>query len=232
MKNQIKLILVFALVAIGSKTRAQTSEASRDLGIFNAVEVANSIEAELIKGEAYKVEIFASGIDESNIETEVEDRQLKVKIGKGSFGSNSVKVKITYAGELDKIEASTSAKIFVKDVIKSKNLTLFAQTSSYLEAKVNVLKLKLEANTNGKLFVEGSTTDLDLEAYTKANISADGLVTENAEVRTNTAAESVVTVKSSIKGTAGTAGKVWYIGDPGMVDVKTNTGGDIARKKN
>ncbi|GAB3656915.1 hypothetical protein GCM10028791_29110 [Echinicola sediminis] len=231
MKKHISIILTLTLLLAFRVAFGQTSEATRDLSIFNGVEVSNSIEAELIKGDRYQIEIVASGIDAANVETEIKDRQLKVKMGRGNFGSNSVKAIITYAGELDKVTTSTSAKVFVKDMIKSKNLTLAAETSSYIEAKVNVSKLKLDGTTNGKIFVEGTASDLDLGAFTKAIISGEKLIVDNAEVRTNTAAESTIGVKNSIKGSAGTAGKVWYIGDPNLVDVKTNTGGDILRKK-
>jgi len=231
MKKQVSIVFTLVLLFASLVAFGQTSEDTRELSIFNGVEVANSIEAELVKGDRYQVEIIASGTDASNVVTEVTKRQLKVKMGKGNFGSNSVRVIITYAGELEKVGASTSAKVFVKDIIKSKNLALSSETSSYVEAKVNVSKLKLDATTNGKIFVEGTATDLDLGAFTKAIISGEKLKVENAEVRTNTAAESTISVQNSIKGTAGTAGKVWYIGDPNLVDVKTNTGGDIARKK-
>lgn len=231
MKKHVSIILTLTLLLAFRVAFGQTSEATRDLSIFNGVEVSNSIEAELIKGDRYQIEIVASGIDAANVETEIKDRQLKVKMGRGNFGSNSVKAIITYAGELDKVTTSTSAKVFVKDMIKSKNLTLAAETSSYIEAKVNVSKLKLDGTTNGKIFVEGTASDLDLGAFTKAIISGEKLIVDNAEVRTNTAAESTIGVKNSIKGSAGTAGKVWYIGDPNLVDVKTNTGGDILRKK-
>lgn len=232
MKKQISTIFTLVLLISSFNLFAQTNEETRTVSIFNGVEISNSIEADLVKGDRYEVQIMASGTDASNVVTEVKDRQLKVKMGKGSFGTNTVKVVITYAGELDKISSNSSAKVFVKDLVKSKSLTLVAENSSYIEGEVNVNSLKLVGMTNGKIFVEGTANELDLEAFTKATISGDSLVVKNAEVRTNTAAVSTIAVESSIKGTAGTAGKVWYTGDPGMVDVKTNTGGDIARKDN
>ncbi|QDH79252.1 DUF2807 domain-containing protein [Echinicola soli] len=231
MKNTLKCMLAAFLVLAVSMVSAQTNDEVRSLSIFNGVEVSNSIEAELIKGDKYQVEIFASGTEVSNVVTEVEDRQLQVKMGKGNFGSTSVRVTITYAGDLDKVQSSTSAKVFVKDVLDSKSLMLRAETSSYIETKVNVSKLSLEGTTNAKIFVEGSAEDLNLGAYTKADISGEKLQVKNAEVKTNTAAKSIISVSESIKGSAGTAGKVLYIGDPDLVDVKTNTGGDISRKE-
>ncbi|WP_186757582.1 GIN domain-containing protein [Echinicola salinicaeni] len=232
MKKQISTICMLVLLISSVNVFAQTNEETRKVSIFNGVKISNSIEADLVKGDRYEVQIMASGTDASNVVTAVEDRQLNVKMGKGSFGTNSVKVVITYAGELEEISSNSSAKVFIKDLVKSKRLSMSAENSSYIEGKVNVSDLKLVGMTNGKIFVEGTANDLNLEAFTKATISGDSLVVKNAEVRTNTAAVSTIAVESSIKGTAGTAGKVWYTGDPRLVDVKTNTGGDIARKEN
>lgn len=232
MKKQASLILITLLALASFGAYAQTNEESRELSTFNGLEVSNGIEADLVRGDSYHIEISASGVDVSNVLTEIEDRQLKVKLGKGNFGTNSVKVTITYADELDKIEASTSAKVFVKDPIKSKKISFKSETSSYIETQVNVSQLSLEASTNGKISISGTAENLDLEAYTKATINGDGLKVNNAEVKSNTAAVSTIYVGSSIKGSAGTAGKVWYLGDPDIVDVKTNTGGNISRKNN
>ncbi|AGA78247.1 head GIN domain-containing protein [Echinicola vietnamensis] len=231
MKRTFKFMLAACLVLAAGVVTAQTNDEVRSLSIFNGVEISNSIEAELVRGDRYQVEIFASGTDVSNVVTEVDDRQLQVKMGKGNFGSASVKVIVTYAGDLDKVQASTSARVFVKDVLDHKSLALRAETSSYIETKVNVAKLSLEGTTNAKIFVEGTAEHLKLEAYTKADISGENLQVEKADVKTNTAAKSIISVSESIKGSAGTAGKVVYIGDPRVVDVKTNTGGDISRKE-
>ncbi|GGF19309.1 head GIN domain-containing protein [Echinicola rosea] len=231
MKNTLKCMLVAWMALAVSTVSAQTNDEVRSLSIFNGVEVSNSIEAKLVRGDQYQVEISASGTEVANVVTEVEDRQLQVKMGKGNFGSTSVKVTITYAGDLDKVQTSTSASVFVQDVLDSKSLALRAETSSYIETSVNVSKLSLEGTTNAKIFVEGTAADLRLEAYTKADINGEGLQVKNADVKTNTAAKSVISVSESIKGSAGTAGKVLYIGDPSLVDVKTNTGGDISRKE-
>ncbi|UCS95307.1 DUF2807 domain-containing protein [Echinicola marina] len=232
MKKQVSTIIMLVFMISSINLFAQTNEETRTVSIFDGVKVSNSIEADLVKGDRYEVQIMASGTDVSNVVTEVEGRQLNVEMGKGSFGSNSVKVVITYAGELDEISANSSAKVFVKDMLKSKSLSLLAENSSYIEGKVNVNNLKLVGMTNGKIFVEGTANELDLEAFTKATISGDSLKVKNASVRTNTAAVSTIAIENSIKGTAGTAGKVWYTGDPKLVDVKSNTGGDIARKEN
>ncbi len=217
-------------MALSTGAMAQTSNESRTLSSFKAVKIANSIEAELVKGTRNHIEITASGVEVEDVETEVEKRQLKVGLSHGNFGSNTVKVTITYVN-LEEVEALTGAKVFVKDVIENKSVALSAHTNAYLEAKVHAEKLDLETSTNGKIFVEGKANDLILEAFTKSEINGADLQVENAQVRTNTAANSTLTVKNSIKGSAATAGKVWFYGEPQLVDVKSNTGGEISQKE-
>ncbi|GGZ28833.1 hypothetical protein GCM10007049_22350 [Echinicola pacifica] len=231
MKNKVKVLLALIILTSSTLVFGQTSTETRDLSVFNSISVSNAIEADLVKGETNSIEIQASGVDASNILAEIKDRQLEIKLAKGNFGTNTVKVILTYAGDIDKIEVSNSAKAFVKDVLANKTLDLRVETSSYLEAKVNVATLNLEGATNGKMFLQGTAEKLNLEAYTKSTISADKLEVKDAKVKTNTAAESVILVTGSISGSAGTAGKVWYLGDPGNVDVKSNTGGDISKKQ-
>ncbi len=229
MKNQMLSLLLLGMLFVNVGVFAQTGQDSRELSPFNGVKISQAIEAELVKGNRNHIEITASGINTADVETKVQNRKLEVKLAKGNLGSNSVKVVITYT-DLDRVEASSSAKVFVKDMIESKEVFISALTSSYVETKVNASKLTLETSTNGKIFIEGKARDLDLKAFTKGEINGDKLEVDRAEVKTNTAAESLITVKESIKGTAATAAKVLYNGDPAMVDVKTNTGGDIRKK--
>ncbi|MDN3669678.1 head GIN domain-containing protein [Echinicola jeungdonensis] len=230
MKKQFAILLGLALMVFSAGALAQTSKDSRELSSFRAVKVANSIEAELVKGTRNHIEITASGVDVGDVETEVKKQQLIVGLSHGNFGSNTVKVTITYV-DIEEVEALTGAKVFVKNVIENKSVTLRAYTNSYLEAKVRAAKLDLETSTNGKIFIEGKAEDLILEAFTKSEISGPDLIVENAQVRTNTAANSTITVNNSIKGSAATAGKVWFHGEPKLVDVKSNTGGEISHMK-
>lgn len=77
MKRTFKFMLAACLVLAAGVVTAQTNDEVRSLSIFNGVEISNSIEAELVRGDRYQVEIFASGTDVSNVVTEVDDRDRK-----------------------------------------------------------------------------------------------------------------------------------------------------------
>lgn len=229
MNQTKKITLLFALVLISISSYGQTSEETRKLAAFNGIKISNAIEAEFEKGDRHEIHIIASGLDLDKVETNVNNRQLEIKLARGNYRSTSVKVKVTYV-DLDQIDASSSSRVFVRDVIEAKNVRISASTSSYVEAKVKSANLNLDAASNAKIFINGSADNLTLRAVTSAEINAKDLEVKSAEVTANTASKAEFKVTESIKGSAATAAKVHYHGDPRMVDLKTNTAGAIEKR--
>lgn len=229
MKNKFFFLGSILGLTLSIHLIAQTQQETRSLGVFNGIKISNSIEAELVKGDSHSIEISASGLDLDRVETDISNRTLEVSVGGTNFGGTSVKVKIIYV-EIDELTANTSAKIFVKDVMDAKVVKITASTASYVEAVVNSQSLQLSAATNSKIFIDGMARNLDLKAFTNSAINGEKLETEVAKVRVNTAAQARFSVSESIEGSAATAGKVFYRGDPNIVDVRTNTGGEIERE--
>lgn len=142
--------------------------------------------------------------------------------------SSAIKVVITYL-QLNEIEVSSGAKVFVKEPIENKNIDLTVASNGYLEIEVKAENLMLEAETNAKMFVKGTAVNLDYNAFTNAEIDGEELVVEHAEIRTNTNASGVFEVTESLKGTAATRGRITYKGDPKIIDVKESIGGSIEK---
>jgi hypothetical protein len=207
----------------------QTKEEIRSLGVFQGVKISHSIEAQLIKGDKNEVKITASGIELERINTKIVNGTLEVNVSGRNFSTLSIKVKIIYVG-INEVSANTSSKVFIKDVLEADEVKISASTASYIEASVDARQLILEADTKAKIFVEGTTEILGLEAYTAAEINGENLEVEKAQIKINTAAQVNFTVMESLKGSAATAGKAYYKGNPRIVDLKTNTGGAIERK--
>jgi hypothetical protein len=228
MRKIASVLLSVAALLVTFNLAAQTNQETRPLQSFNAVKVSNAIEAELVKGDKNEIQIAASGIGLDRVSTAIDKQTLEVKITGSNLGGSSVKVTITYR-DINEVSASTAAKVFVKDPLSARTVKINASTSSYIEAEVNSHAVVLDAATNAKVFITGSAETLDLKAFTNAEINGNDFDVDEANVRVNTAASANFTVNESIKGSAATAGKVYYRGDPNFVDVKTNTGGAIER---
>lgn len=232
MKIRMKLVsgCIFLLIASVTFSFGQTAEESRGLAAFNSVQVASGIDATLVKGDTHSVEITASGVELSRVESKVTNRVLELKISGISPKASTVKAIVTYVS-LEEVSASTSAMVFVKDPIAEKAVNLFAATSGYIEVEVNAQDLLIDAQTNAKIFVTGKVTNLDFYAYTNAEIDGEKLNTDNATVKINTNAKGSFHVNKSITGSAATRGRVIFTGNPNIVDIKTNTGGSINEKE-
>ncbi len=228
MKNKHVLLLA-ALLMVSFIVHSQTKNESRSLRDFNSVKISNSIEAELIKGDKNYIDIVASGIDLDKVETNISDGTLEVKLGRGNFKSNSVKVTVIYV-DLVEIQASTSAKVFVKDPLEYEEVFLSASTSSYIEVQVDADVVYAEANTSARIILGGSANDLNLKVFTSAEVDGSNFQVQNAEVRANTASKSEFNVSETIKGNASTGARITFVGDPRVIDVNTNTGGSIKAK--
>lgn len=229
MSKNVSYLIGLIAILFSFQSYGQTSEETRKLAAFNGIKISNGIEAEFEKGDRHEIHITASGLDLDKVETNVSNRQLELKLARGNFRSTSVRVRITYV-DIDQIEASSSSRVFVKDVIESKNVKISASTSSYVEAKVNSANLHLDAASNAKIFINGTTESLNLRAVTSAEVNGKDLEVKSVDLVANTAAKAEIRVKESIKGSAATAAKVYYIGNPNMVDVKTSTAGTIEQR--
>jgi len=227
---KIKSLFGFVcLFLITFLVKAQTQSETRSLRDFNSIKVSNSIDAELVRGDKNEIQIMASGIELDKVETNVYDNTLEVKLARGNFKSKSVKVTITYV-DIDEVQASTSAKVIVKDVLEMDQVYLFATTNAYIETKVKSVGLTIDASTTAKIFVTGTANDLDLKIYTSAEVEGGKLAVKNANVLANTAAKANFQVSDSIIGSAATAAKVTYKGSPTIVEVKTGSGGKIEKQ--
>ncbi|MCR9015155.1 head GIN domain-containing protein [Aquiflexum gelatinilyticum] len=225
---KIKLILIAFLATLGI-SNAQTQNDSRQLRDFNVVKVSNAIKAELVKGDVNKVEITASGIDVGKVETSVVGDALEVRLARGNYRNHSVRVVVTYV-DIQGVEATSSAQVVAKSKIEALEAYLATSNNAYLEANVEADKLNLEAATNSRIFIKGNVKQLEVNAYTNAQVDGMNLVAQKVNVLGNTTASISFTATSSINGSLATAAKIVYDGNPSEVNVKTGTGGSIKKK--
>ncbi len=221
-----RFLAVVSLILIGFLAEAQTVSETRTLNAFDQLVLSNSIEAELVPGDEYEITITASGIAPEKVLTEIKKRKLAVSISGSNPKSSAVKVVISYK-LLDDVEVDAGAKALIKGVLAQKSIRLQVASNGYLEAEVNTDDLYLRAETNSKMYVKGKASNLDYNAFTNAEIDGEGLVVNNAEVRTNTNATGSFEVLESLKGSAATRGRIKYRGDPNQLDIKESIGGVI-----
>lgn len=229
MKTKTNLLAIILFLMSGVFALAQTQKDTRNLGNFDAVKVSNSIKVELVRGEENKAEVSASGIDVGNVETSIVGGTLEVRLARGNFKNFNVRVLVTYM-DIQGIESLTSSHVVAKDKIVAESAYLFAATSGFIDAEVEATELSVEAATSSRIVVRGEVEQVEAKAFTSAEIDGTRLEVGDATVQANTAATIRLHVTDAITGSAATAAKIFYGGDPGTIDVKTGTGGTVQKK--
>ncbi len=223
-------ILVFtSVILFFGPAKGQSDTDTRKLRDFNTIKVSNSIKAELVKGDENQVTIKVSGIDVGKVETSVVGETLEIKLARGNYRNPAVTVIVTYV-ELLGIEANTSARVVSKNPIVAQEAYLSATNSSYLEAEMESDILHITAATNARIFVGGKAEELNIKAYTNAEVDGKKLTGDQVNVQANTAANVSFEAVKSLEGSVATAAKVFYGGNPKQLDVKSSTGGSIQKR--
>lgn len=228
MIKSLKLILMSVFLCVGL-AKGQSDTDVRKLRDFNTIKVSNSIKAELVKGDENKVTIKVSGIDVGKVETAVVGETLEIRLARGNYRNPSIIVEVTYV-ELLGIEANTSARVVAKNPIVAQEAYLSATNSSYLEAEMESDILHITAATNARIFVSGKAKELNVKAFTNAEVAGEKLTGDQVNVQANTAANVSFEAIKSLEGSVATAAKVFYGGNPKQLDVKSSTGGSIQKK--
>src|ERR1043165_7897608 len=127
MKNLLLgLILISPFVMLAQKNEV------RSVSSFKGVKVSQAIDVYLKKGDKESVKVVASGVDLSDVVTEVEGTTLRVRmrdnIG-GFFSKADVKAYFTYVN-LERISASSAASVFSEGIVKTNSIDIGASSAA------------------------------------------------------------------------------------------------------
>ena len=183
---------------------------SEDRSISGATEVhaTASVVTRVTIGEPASVRVTADDNLLDNVTTRVVGSRLEI----GIHGGVSTRTPVTVTVVLPAVEAASataSARVELMDV-----------TSDALDVR---------ADASGVVMVTGQTGELHATATSAGRLELGQLSATRAEVRLDSAATAWVLAVDRITGDVSTAAVLTVIGDPGSVDVTTNTAGRVVR---
>ena len=133
MKNLITVVAILvSFAAFGQNI------VNREIKSFDKIEVKGNISVEMTQGNKESIEIKAINVDPSEVETEVKDKLLKIKMKSNLFDENvKVKIKLTYK-EIRKITSNASAEIKILDKIEGDKIFANATSGGRILMKVDL----------------------------------------------------------------------------------------------
>ncbi len=224
----MKRLLIILLVAITGSAYAQKSE-NRTVGSFKGVKTQQGIDVYLKKGTKEALRVEVTGVDLSDVVTEVSGDYLKVQMKHGNYrGDYGVKVYVTYV-ELNNISASSAGSVFAENVIKATDLTLSASSAATIDIQLEADQVEVSTSSAAEIEIKGKAKTLTIDASSAAEVDAYELVADNVDVETSSAGEVKVNVVKSIKARASSGGSVRYRGNPEQSNTTSSSGGSVKK---
>lgn len=225
----MRISYVVLLVLIASLNGIAQQSEIRQVGTFRGVKAAEDVDVYLKKGDKESVKVEVSGVDLSDVITEVNGSTLKVHMRDGNYrGKKSVKAYVTYA-QLEKISASSAANVFSDEPIKSARMEINVSSAGSVEVKLDAESVTISASSAGQSVLEGKTKSLEIEASSAGDIDAYNLECENVNASTSSAGSAKVTVTKELEAHASSGGSIRYRGNPVKTNTDSSSGGSVKK---
>ncbi|UIR57203.1 DUF2807 domain-containing protein [Sphingobacterium sp. SRCM116780] len=222
-----KLGLGAILFFIAQLSFAQTKQ---NVGTFNAVEVTDKIQVELLKGTSNEVVI--EGANSENIQVINNNGSLRIKMNTlNALQGNNVSVKV-YFQSLNNILAKKGAKVVNREnqVIVSDQLNISAAEGGlvvlYLEAK----KVDVKSTSGSTISLMGKSITQDVVSNFGGKYEGKDLKTDVSNVTVNGGGKAEIYAKDSVVAKTRAGGVIDVYGNPVHKSEKKIAGGTINYK--
>lgn len=227
LSNMKKLVSVSVLMLWSLFSLAQQSEV-RSVGSFTGVKAAEAIDVYLKKGDKESVRVEATGVNISEVLTEVSGSYLKIHMLKSNYRSINVKVYVTYVN-LTKISASSASNVFSDGVIRSGSLDVSVSSAASAELSIEAGTSVVEASSAADVVLEGKVKKLEVEASSAGDVDAYGLESEEVSASASSAGSIKVNVTKQLDARASSGGSVRYRGSPARTNTDSSSGGSVKK---
>ncbi len=197
----------------------------RTVGNFKGLSAATSIEVDVKIGSTYEVTVEADDNVVDYIKTEVVGGTLKIRYADNtSLRNANVTVHITVP-TLEKLSASSSAKIVVDGILTNTSKIEFdASSSAEIEATVDAPQIAADANSSADITLKGKTQNFKVEVSSSADINAEDLLTENTTAEASSSGTAHVHASIKLDGKATSSGLVKYRGGAAVTKSESSSG--------
>jgi hypothetical protein len=159
----------------------------------------------------------------------VENGELKIKMRSGVNYNNIYPKLIINTPSLEKISTSASAKVQVKNTLKSSGKIQFETSSAgTIIADVDAPSIYADASSGSTIELSGRTRNYNVQVSSGSSIKGAELLSENTDVQVSSGASAKVHASVTLKAAASSGGNVDYKGG-GSVSSKESSGGSISK---
>jgi len=200
---------------------------TKDLSSFTEIKIYDKINAELVKSEQNKIEIYGKLSPEVVIIQKNNELKVRLPIIKTLQG-DEIRVKIYYNRTLTEIEAFEGSFITSTQTIKSPDLEITAKEGSEIKLDIETEDLEVKATTGGHIYLNGFVLGtMEAEVKMGGTIDATKLKTKKTKVSVSMGGVANVYATDYAKAKTNAGGTINIYGNPSKTETKSFAGGTI-----
>lgn len=230
----MKALLLSVCVAVAGTLVAQSTQ-TRTPGTFNRISVNNNIDATIVRGSDYSVELSGRAELVEAVKTEIDGNTLKLEYDrdlyesfKGLWKDNTIKAVITLPA-LTGVVANGGADVTSAEAWRADEFSVIANGGADIDINVQTVNAKIIANGGADVRIGGKVKSLKVTANGGADVEARDFAAEDVDITANGGADVSVHADNTLKARANGSADITYYGNASQVDVKSNGGADIER---
>jgi len=198
-----------------------------DLSSFSKVKIYDQINAELVKSDQNKIEIYGKLSNEVVVLQKNKELKVRLPLTKTLKGDD-LRVKIYYNSTLYEIEAFEGSFITSTQTIKSSNLEITAKEGSEIKLELETEDLEVKSTTGARVFLSGSVSEtMEAEVKMGGTIEATKLISKKTKVSVSMGGKANVYATNYAKAKTNAGGTINIYGNPSKTETKSFAGGTI-----
>jgi len=201
----------------------------RDVGDFDRVNVSTGLKVVMVQSDKNLLTVETDENLHEIIRTEVKGGELNI-FTEGrikQFRKLLITVELI---DLEELQSSSGAQVSSDGMLRLKQFSTQASSGSQQSLSVNTEKLEVKTSSGAQITLDGKARDADFRASSGSQLKAGNLVSTSGKADVSSGAHIYLEVTRDFAGEASSGGHIYYSGSPSSVDIKTSSGGNIAKR--
>jgi hypothetical protein len=233
-----KLVIILMVLLAGNiftscilstvKGNGNVKEETRDCDKFDGISVSRGMNVYVTQGPETRVVVVADENLLDYIETEIDDRTLKVTCTKGIVGAKSNKVLVTVPN-LGLIKTSSGSNLFSEAPVNTEFIEIKASAGSNIRFAMESGDTEVSASAGSNIFLSGKAKSIKVKSSSGSNVKAGELQSVTADADVSSGANIWLNVEGSLKAEASSGGNIFYTGAATQTDINKSSGGNVIK---
>lgn len=224
MKTKTIIIAIMSSITVLTACNREVGSGSiiseeRTVNSFTKIEVSNSADVEIIKGDTLKVEVsdYENLLDNISVETVNGKLEIKNKPFRIHLRNSKAKITITIPNVLTEIVISGSGNVTINDgLANTATLKISGSGNIHADSTVDQTSVNLSISGSGDIEMAGNTESVSANISGSGNINCGNLTSVTASCTISGSGNITVNASETLNGHISGSGDIKYYGNPAI----------------